>query len=209
MEWALSGDQAVPKAVAIPKLTEKEPAVPTLTRLAHVHARISKGFAPYEATNIEHEENATDLMTLAASESRAISPAKLDSATKEQRQSDVEAVEKPSNILVASPFTPTRKTRYAASPSNPSISSKSGMSATKKLSPDAAKKMSITPTSSKRVKSRQPVTNKSKGSQGGYMGHTVLYKQKVKQLLSYQSSPLSPPHPFIGNILHNIVCFLP
>ena len=42
MIWALQGDQALPKTA------DKEPSLPTLTRLANIHDRITRGMAPFE-----------------------------------------------------------------------------------------------------------------------------------------------------------------
>ena len=42
MVWALQGDQALPKTA------DKEPSLPTLTRLANIHDRITRGMAPFE-----------------------------------------------------------------------------------------------------------------------------------------------------------------
>ena len=44
--WAMQGDQAIPKPSM--DVEPSLPSMPTLARLASVHDRITKGFAPYE-----------------------------------------------------------------------------------------------------------------------------------------------------------------
>ena len=172
----------------MPKAVDKEPKIPTLSKLAHVHTRISKGFAPYTAIDEEKElegmeEHRLDLVALAADDSEVVSTAlKTGISVKDENKTGI----KKSSIPTA--FTPTRKNRYSASPMTSSVTNKANKvsSATKTVSKIPAtsgtgrstgvtSKSSIP--SSKIVKSRQIGATKDKTSP--YMGHTVQYKQKV------------------------------
>ena len=171
----------------MPKAVDKEPKIPTLSKLAHVHTRISKGFAPYTAIDEEKElegmeEHRVDLVALAADDSEAMSPA-LKTGVSVKKENETGS--KKSSIPAV--FTPTRKNRYSASPTTSSVTNKSNKvsSATKIVSkmPTTSGTRSTGVTSkpsipsSKIVKSRQIGTSKDKTS--AYLGHTVQYNQKV------------------------------
>ncbi len=175
----------------MPKAVEKDPVIPTLSKLAHVHTRISKGFAPYAAINEKQElegmeEHRMDLMTIAEDNIDAMSPATISSAASMKKDNEITG-ENVSDVSAA--FTPTRKTRYSSSTATASSSTANkpkkvtpggtktttaAAAASKKGSNKGAPKTTVPP--SKIVKSRQTVMKKKEDA---YMGHTVQYKQKV------------------------------
>ena len=88
----------------MPKAVEKEPKIPTLSKLAHIHSRISKGFAPYTAIDEEKElegmeEHRLDLVALAADDSEVVSTAlKTGISVKDENKTGIKKLDQRFNL---------------------------------------------------------------------------------------------------------------